>query len=313
MATLKFSHLRVSTLTLSNLAGLTDETLVIVEPATPTLGDAISQTAEHLTIDLSEMKTNMDKPRKSVFTPLIAQENVDCDANFDEIKRTTKAALDSALEERAEAGQKLMFFLEPFWDLNKLPLLTQISMTNELLSRYNNSGPLTTAATTLGINELFGIFETHNTQLSEYYNERINESADATPAASTNRSSVENGYVSLCILIERTINVEPVSLENVALFNRIDDVRKKYSALSPAKIDIRNATSEPVPTQKYTGKVITPLPELSFEDQALIFTQDYELTYRNNINVGDASIIIHGKGRFNGQPVRKFNIVNEII
>jgi hypothetical protein len=313
MATLKFSHLQVNGLTLSNLAGLTDETLNLVTPVASTLGDAISQTAQKLTDDILEMKTDMDKQRKSIYTPLIKNENDFCDANLEEIKRTTKAALHSAIAGRAEAGEKLMFFLEPFWNLNKLPLLTQISITAELLTRYTGDAQLGLAAAALGIEELFTLLATHNTLLHDYYNERINEHANATPAATSIRSSVENGYVSLCILVERTVSVEPVSPANVFLFNQMDGVRKKFSALSPAKIDIRNAVTQPVATQTYTGKVITPIPELAFEGKELAFTVDFDLSYRNNINAGEATIIIHGKGRFNGRNERKFNIEHTTV
>jgi hypothetical protein len=88
----------------------------------------------------------------------------------------------------------------------------------------------------------------------------------------------------------------------------MDELRKKYAALSVAKIDIKKAVTEPIATQKYTGKAITPLPEVYYEGKELTFANDYSLTYHNNIEVGEATIIMHGKGRFNGQHERKFNI-----
>ncbi|MDR3266059.1 MAG: hypothetical protein LBT24_00615, partial [Tannerella sp.] len=122
--------------------------------------------------------------------------------------------------------------------------------------------------------------------------------------------NVEKGYINLCILVDKIINIKPVSPENVYLFNQMDEIRKKYSALSPAKINIRNATTQPITTQTFTGKAITPIPEAIYENRELTFAVDFNLTYRNNINVGEATVIMHGKGRFKGQHERKFNVAS---
>jgi hypothetical protein len=57
-----------------------------------------------------------------------------------------------------------------------------------------------------------------------------------------------------------------------------------------------------------TGKAITPIPVMYYEGTELVFAVDFSLTYKNNVDVGEATVIMHGKGRFNGQHIRKFNI-----
>jgi hypothetical protein len=110
----------------------------------------------------------------------------------------------------------------------------------------------------------------------------------------------------------RAVNTEPVQETLVTLFNKTNDVRKKYSALSPAKINLAGAVTEPLPTHTYTGKAITPIPVLYYEGKELTFAVDFSLTYKNNVEVGEATVIMHGKGRFNGQHIRKFNIARTV-
>jgi hypothetical protein len=77
--------------------------------------------------------------------------------------------------------------------------------------------------------------------------------------------------------------------------------------------DIEHAVAVPVPTQQYTGKAIIPIPEVHYVHEGkptveLVFSVDFTVTYKENVNVGDAEIIIHGKGKYKGQKIVTFNI-----
>jgi hypothetical protein len=72
--------------------------------------------------------------------------------------------------------------------------------------------------------------------------------------------------------------------------------------------DIKVAVVNPIPTQNYTGKAITPVPEVSFEETELVFSKDFTLSYKNNVTKGNAEIIIHGKGAYKGSKTITFFI-----
>jgi hypothetical protein len=81
----------------------------------------------------------------------------------------------------------------------------------------------------------------------------------------------------------------------------------------PVKLTGANTVVESIPAQKYTGKDITPVPKVFFKKEddeftELRFTVDFNITYRNNIQVGEAQIIIHGRGRYNGSYTSNFHI-----
>ncbi|MDR0348407.1 MAG: hypothetical protein LBH90_02800, partial [Tannerella sp.] len=68
-----------------------------------------------------------------------------------------------------------------------------------------------------------------------------------------------------------------------------------------------------IPAQPYTGEAITPVPRvLHREDDGtfseLRFTVDYYVTYRNNVDAGEAKIFIHGKGHYTGLYISTFHI-----
>lgn len=64
-------------------------------------------------------------------------------------------------------------------------------------------------------------------------------------------------------------------------------------------------------TTKYTyrGKENRPSVSLTYGSRKLIRDKDYTVTYRNNKYVGTASVIITGKGEFEGSVTKKFTIV----
>jgi hypothetical protein len=311
MNKLELFHLRAGRLKLANIAGLADETLLIVEPQASLLGDTGMKKIAKLRTDNTAMKTEMDRPHSSLLTGPIKQADDACDATLDDIKRSIKAGSRSTVATRTSAGKILEHFMQPFWDINRKPLLSQISMTGELLVRYTADPALQQAAQTLAIADLFAALTTQTATLSDLYNQRLAEYVADLPAASSLKNDVAEGYNAVCDLIVRAVNTEPVQDVLVSLFNGVNDIRKKYSALSPARINIAGAVTEPLPSQVYTGKTITPIPVVYYEGEELVFTVDFSLGYKNNVEAGEATVIMYGKGRFNGQHTRKFNIVRQ--
>ena len=68
-----------------------------------------------------------------------------------------------------------------------------------------------------------------------------------------------------------------------------------------------------VSVKKYTGKAITPSVDVSVDSASgtyLFKDIDYTLTYKNNINVGTATVIIKGKGTLYKYKIRAYKNVN---
>jgi hypothetical protein len=75
---------------------------------------------------------------------------------------------------------------------------------------------------------------------------------------------------------------------------------------------------EPIETQPYTGKAITPIPRAHFREAGkptveLVFAQDFTVTYKNNVEVGMARLVLHGTGNYKGQMDVTFNIARQTL
>jgi hypothetical protein len=83
----------------------------------------------------------------------------------------------------------------------------------------------------------------------------------------------------------------------------------------PISLSESHTSVAPIAEQVRTGKHITPIPLVFFNHDGkldeLIFAQDFTVTYRNNGEVGEAKIMIHGKGKYTGTYSTHFHIVEK--
>ena len=80
-----------------------------------------------------------------------------------------------------------------------------------------------------------------------------------------------------------------------------------------AKKEISEATIGQIENQSYTGIKITPDIEIKDGNTELVKDTDYELSYNNNINVGQAEITIRGIGNYTGEATKNFKIIPKNI
>ncbi|WP_251197697.1 RICIN domain-containing protein [Anaerotardibacter muris] len=74
------------------------------------------------------------------------------------------------------------------------------------------------------------------------------------------------------------------------------------------KVNVSSCSVGVVSDYVYTGLAILPNPSLKYGNSALKEGTDYTLSYRNNINVGTASVVITGKGLYTGTKTITFRI-----
>jgi hypothetical protein len=93
-------------------------------------------------------------------------------------------------------------------------------------------------------------------------------------------------------------------------------VHEHYGRLH-ARTDIAPAIVDAIPTQPFTGQPVYVIPtvrlRLTAKDGAeetltLVFSEDFTVAYRNNLNPGTATLTITGIGKYKGEVVTTFNI-----
>ncbi len=65
----------------------------------------------------------------------------------------------------------------------------------------------------------------------------------------------------------------------------------------------------PQSSYTYTGKAIAPAVKVVLNGKTLTKGTDYTVTYKNNVNVGTATIVVTGKGNYTGSVTKTFKIV----
>jgi hypothetical protein len=143
-------------------------------------------------------------------------------------------------------------------------------------------------------------------------NERALEVAEKNrPSPTSLRKNLETDYHNFCDVTIQTINLQPSAvLEN--LFPVMNEIRIKYSKSLPLRLTDANTSAAPIDKQQYTGKPITPIPQVFVKAgddvRELRFSVDFTVTYRNNTDVGEAKVIVHGKGKYSGSYKSAFHI-----
>ena len=79
------------------------------------------------------------------------------------------------------------------------------------------------------------------------------------------------------------------------------------------KLSIGDVVVSAIPYQTYTGSAIKPDVHVSYKGKTLKDGVDYSITYKNNVSVGTATVIITGKGTYTGSKTASFKIAPKPI
>jgi len=87
----------------------------------------------------------------------------------------------------------------------------------------------------------------------------------------------------------------------------LDDYVKGRAVVEIIPRVLPRASIDDVPPQPYAGGL--PIePPVSFSTMPLVTTNDYVVSYSNNVDIGQATFVVVGTNNFSGRLVRRFNI-----
>lgn len=75
--------------------------------------------------------------------------------------------------------------------------------------------------------------------------------------------------------------------------------------------DVAKATVKGIKNKEYTGKAVTLSLKVTLNGKTLKKGTDYTVSYKNNKNIGKATVTIKGKGNYTGKLVKTFNITKK--
>lgn len=104
---------------------------------------------------------------------------------------------------------------------------------------------------------------------------------------------------------ENNVNVGTAVLIMTGIGNYTGQTRVNF-LIKP--VDISRAAVSEVPAQIYSGQAMEPKPAVTLGGKTLAEGTDYELSYANNVNFGEATVTVTGKGNYQGTKTVSFII-----
>ena len=104
------------------------------------------------------------------------------------------------------------------------------------------------------------------------------------------------------------IDVGTASIEITGVGNYTGNKKVNFKIVPK---DISSAVIKDIDEQEYTADKITPKVQITDGSAELVENKDYELTYRDNIEIGIATVDIKGIGNYTGNASKQFSILEE--
>ena len=244
MSKLSFSPLHVNGMTIDNVFSLIKTSVDIAILVRTNLGEMLDAALTQLIADNESFGQQINKNQRSELTDNLKPLDKDRDATQAEINRAVTFYSKGSDETKKAAAQKLKLFLTPYWDAASLPLNTQTGVLSKMIDKYKISPELMAAAKVIGIDELFTALETKNNAFDAVYKGRNDEVSGRETSGSSLKPAAVASYNSFCTVLEQAVNLMPNDT-NVALFNHLDLLRKKYHAMEGGSKDTPSPDNAP--------------------------------------------------------------------
>ena len=270
----------------------------------------------------TDEKAALDQILKSQYTAQIDEFDRQRDSLIRGFTDTVTAALHHFDPDKRQAAQKLHDILDHYGNIAHKSLNDETAAIEDLhteLMKQDNY----MAVAALGLGDWLGQLVQINRNLAALMLTRIDETAKRPDLHMRSiRKEVDRAFRSILDLLEALVRVngEDTDKAFIAELNALsekykDNLAQEAGRRHPIK-DLGagdHTVIEPIETQQYTGRPITLVPEVHFREEGketkrLYLGNDFEVTYKNNTNVGMAELTIHGKGNYKGQKTVTFNI-----
>jgi hypothetical protein len=281
---------------------------------TQVLGQLTTQFNTCLTIE----KAIEDWIKKSFLTEQIEEADQRMDRALTALRTQVRAQEYSTNTTIAEAAKRVYIMLMDYGKVTVKPYEKQAGDIQSILRQFSSGGPYYYDASTLGLSTLIGELQAALTLFDQLLKQRDEKSLlkpDKTSAEI--RSEIEPIYHQ----IETKINAGAELNTSTAFETFINHLNPEIERLNEefhrVRRDISTCQPEQIQPQTYTGRPLTPTPKVLYVTThngtvQLELGKDYNLTFKNNTDVGKAECTIHGKGSYKGHKTVTFTIIRTV-
>ena len=253
----------------------------------------------------------VDAIRKSEFTAKIAESDSLRDRILVGFSTAVKAFLHHFDPARVEAARAIEYRLKSFrGEIEKKPYEEEAAAIKILLADLKTKYSAQVTLLSLGdwIYELGVIQDDFNSLFSLRNAEQANKPREKLRDL---RKQIDVAYRDIVGRIDAftLLNGNQVCAVFIShLNNEVNYFNEHIHHRAPKDID--RAFVAAIPGQVYGNEPVTVFPYVFDGRKKLVFSVDYELSYRDNDRPGTASVIISGKGAYKGKKTVSFNIIN---
>jgi hypothetical protein len=271
---------------------------------------------------LTEEVAALDIILRSKLTEIIDRFDHERDSLWRGMVTTTKGYLDHFDPDKRQAAHQLMLILDHYGNIARKNLEAETAAIEDLhteLMKQDNY----LYVTALGLGEWLGQLVQASRNLDAQMKMRYDEIGKRPDLHMRSiRKQVDKALYDIFDRIESLVNVNGAEnykafiSELNAVMEREKDVLAQEAARRHPIKDLgagNHTVIEPVETQKYTGQPITIVPEVHYREEGketkrLYLGEDFSITYKDNVEVGQAELTIHGKGNYKGEKSLSFHI-----
>jgi hypothetical protein len=271
---------------------------------------------------LTEEVAALDVILRSKLTEIIEQLDHERDSLWRGLGNTVKGYLHHFDPDKRQAAHQLLLILDHYGDISQKNLEAETAAIEDLhteLIKQDNY----LYVTALGLGDWLGQLVQASRNLDAQMKMRYDEIGKRPDLHMRSiRKRVDKALSDIFDRIESLVNVNGeenykafVSELNAITEREKDVLAQEAGRRHPIK-DLGagdHTVIEPVETQKYTGRPITIIPEVHYREEGketkrLYLGEDFSITYKDNVEVGQAELTIHGKGNYKGQKSLSFHI-----
>lgn len=309
---IKFKSLRFKSLPNDAHCGFfADATKALAEA-----GSDVKDVVEPLDKELDRLyvieNDNLKWYRKSTITAAIVVTNRRLGKAMTSLSTHIKLARRSPHPTVAAAAEALYVMLHSYGTLSSKSYLARIADVGAILSHL--TGELAADVQTAGVAEWIPEITATRNELAALLKERDAHSLEKPKTTFKEvRKEIEKVWHQITVIVNGGVALH-FSKDFEMFINSLNpEIERLNNKYHHAKINIALSEPAPVPVQKYTGYPCTPALNVLLVTPKdgtikLELGKDYNVTYKHNINVGNAECTIHGKGAYKGRKTVTFSI-----
>jgi hypothetical protein len=265
---------------------------------------------------LAEEKKWMDWVDQTILTDEIENADKRMDHAYTAIRKQADAQRYNPSQTIVEAAERIYTMLQKYGNVNRKAYEDQEGDILTILEQLQNGGAYYTDAYTIGITTQIAELQSAFTLFQQLLKQRDQKSLFKPDKTFKEvRHELEGFYYSIVELIDAGAALNQTSAYATFINDLNPEIERLNEEFNRVKIDIAHAEPEPIPPQTYSGRPLTPstFKVLYVTPHngtiQLELGKDYNLTFKDNTNVGNAECTIHGKGTYKGHKTVTFIIV----